>query len=279
MLSSHLHRITAQLHDWSCSRIAQDDILWKPQSGGTPVGFHRDATYISPQFIPRDANSVTVWMPLDDVSLETGSLEYIESSQHWTESNKEAKSENVSLETFHTHTSKMGEVHKHRRKVIEDKGYFIKASAQVMTDGSQYVDSKRKIIFNYVEIPKGGVAFHHQDLVHGSGPNLSENFQRRVLVLHALRGDCKFDPLRQPTYIYGRYKLRNGERQGSIINDGEECSLRRDCELHDSFFPVCWGQPKDLPLAIDNHDTNLSRSTWLESYCQNVPPVELFIRR
>jgi phytanoyl-CoA hydroxylase len=77
MLSRDIHRLAAQLHDWPSSRLAQDDILFKPAAGGSAVGIHRDSKYISEQFYPLRSNSVTVWMPLDDVSLESGTIEYV----------------------------------------------------------------------------------------------------------------------------------------------------------------------------------------------------------
>ena len=39
-----------------------------PGAGG--VGYHQDSAYISDQFEPRDENSVTVWIALDDADQE-----------------------------------------------------------------------------------------------------------------------------------------------------------------------------------------------------------------
>ena len=62
--------------------------LLKMMSFGSPhTGGHllaiTDSTYISDQFTPQKNNSVTVWMPLDSVGLETGTLEYVEGSTDW----------------------------------------------------------------------------------------------------------------------------------------------------------------------------------------------------
>lgn len=83
LLSSQIHSIACQLNDWNGSRIAQDDILWKPKKGGKHLGFHQDSEYISNQFKPLENNSITVWMPLDDVCTENGSLEFLNGSHLW----------------------------------------------------------------------------------------------------------------------------------------------------------------------------------------------------
>lgn len=61
---------------WPGARLAQDDCIWKPPNA-SGVGFHRDAHYISDNFEPRGAaNSLTVWIALDDADDETGVVQY-----------------------------------------------------------------------------------------------------------------------------------------------------------------------------------------------------------
>ena len=77
ILSETIGEMISRITGWSSVRIAQDDIIWKPPSQPrTTIGFHQDSTYISDQFIPRENNSVTVWMALDDVTEDMGCLEY-----------------------------------------------------------------------------------------------------------------------------------------------------------------------------------------------------------
>ena len=64
------------------TRIGQDDVLWKPP-GASGVAWHQDADYISNQFQPRDDNSVTVWLALDDADAETGVVQYAKGSHRW----------------------------------------------------------------------------------------------------------------------------------------------------------------------------------------------------
>lgn len=294
VLSSHIHRLVAQLHGWTSSRIAQDDVLWKPKQGGSGVGYHRDSTYISDQFTPREASSVTVWMPLDDVGVETGTLEYVENSVQWRK--KSAAAENsaksLSQEAFHSSAAVTSTLLSSADSSSSENLSLRKTDRQKLLSSGEYsfddpgstqsnAQVPPPVTFNYVQVPKGGVAFHHQDLVHGSGPNTCQNVHRRALVLHALNGQCTFEPSREPTYIYGRYKLSQGTGAA-------------ECSLHERFFPVCWSLADDAAHGGDSgasvgavSDGNSSdeasvgtaatRSAWLYDYhCKDLPPSDLF---
>jgi phytanoyl-CoA hydroxylase len=223
VLSSHLHAIAAQLHGWGSSRIAQDDVISKPHSGGTAVQFHRDGSYISDQFTPRDSNSITIWLPLDDVSLESGTIEYLPGSHRWDVSQSKA--------SFHSPSASSC----HRTNFAAS----LSSDAQLAKE------------YRFVEVPRGGVVFHHQSVFHGSGTNQTAQQMRRALVVHTLRGDCTFAADRKPSYIYGRYQLR---REG-----GGAASAAESSQLHESFFPVCWSA-----------GGSLQRSPWLSSHCQDL---------
>ena len=74
-----LGKACAELMNWSGSRLLQDNVLWKPP-GGKTLAYHQDAAYddwISPQTM------MTCWMPLDHVSKEKGTLEYVKGSHLW----------------------------------------------------------------------------------------------------------------------------------------------------------------------------------------------------
>lgn len=234
VLSSQLHAITSQLYGWNSSRIAQDDVISKPFSGGSPVQFHRDGSYISDQFIPIHNNSITVWLPLDNVSLNSGTIEYISQSHKW---NNVIQNNNFN---FHSSNNSC-----HRTNFLQSITF---------QDNSI---NKDNIEFHYVEIPRGGVAFHHQNTFHGSGINITNNIMRRALVLHTLNGDCKFNPERKPSYIYGRYQL-----QETYETNTGEIEMRPVHELQETFYPVCW-------------NSNSSRSKWLQRYCEDLSSEEL----
>ena len=62
-LDAAIGKRAAELMGWRGARLAQDDVLWKPP-GAQGVSYHTDGKYISDNFIPRDDNSVTVWIAL-----------------------------------------------------------------------------------------------------------------------------------------------------------------------------------------------------------------------
>eukprot|EP00494_Astrolonche_serrata_P034493 UN34762 len=77
VLSESIHEVCAQLCGWKSSRLAQDSIIVKPSNGGTSIVYHQDSPYISSNFTPIKDNSITCWLPLDDVNEEVGTLEYV----------------------------------------------------------------------------------------------------------------------------------------------------------------------------------------------------------
>lgn len=235
VLSSHIHGISAQLYDWNSSRIAQDDVISKPNSGGTAVQYHRDGTYISQQFTPLENNSVTIWLPLDDVTLESGTIEYIPTSHTWRIP--------PSRSSFHSSENISEDAHRLN---------FLKSL--------QNFDHNFHPVCHYVEIPRGGVVFHHQNIFHGSGINQTPNKMRRALVIHTLQGNAMFSHQQRASYIYGRYQL-----QESAPHDPTKVKWLPD--LHETFFPVCWSNGTEKPLH---------RSRWLQSYCRDLGIEELF---
>ena len=81
----------------------------------------------------------------------------------------------------------------------------------------------KKIEIQYVEVPAGGVAFHHGYTWHGSGINTSRD-NRRAVVAHCVPSDAEFHPTNVggTARIYKKYKKLNSN------------------ELEESFFPILW---------------------------------------
>lgn len=50
----------------------------------------------------------------------------------------------------------------------------------------------RLVEFEAVTVPAGGCVIHAQDTWHGSGPNVSDQRQRRALVVHFVQGNARF---------------------------------------------------------------------------------------
>jgi len=177
----------SQLMKWSGARLIQDNILWKPPHGKT-LGYHQDASY-DDWIIPQ--TMATCWMPLDDTSEETGTLEFVRGSHKWGLQPPRGE--------FHSPKD-----YKEQLKIFADK-------------------NNKKIEIVYVEVPAGGVSFHHGLTWHGSGVNNSHQ-HRRAIVSHCVPSDAKFHPTNEggTAKTYKKYKLENSDK------------------LDDKFFPLLW---------------------------------------
>tara|TARA_Y100001970_G_scaffold51759_1_gene65438 strand:+ start:23548 stop:24369 length:822 start_codon:yes stop_codon:yes gene_type:complete len=177
----------SRLMNWKGAKLIQDNVLWKPP-GGKSLGFHQDAAY-NDWIIPQ--TMATCWMPLDNTSIDTGTLEYVKGSHKW------------GLQP------PKGEFHSPEDYKLELKKFAHKKN--------------KKIEINYVEVPAGGVAFHHGYTWHGSGINNTKN-HRRVIVSHCIPFNAKFHPTNTggTGKIYRKYKKNNSN------------------ELNDKFFPLIW---------------------------------------
>ena len=78
----------------------------------------------------------------------------------------------------------------------------------------------------------GTAVFHHGDMWHGSGPNLSDH-PRRAVVSHCVRHDTTFHP-RNNSQIYSRY------RQFDTL------------AMPDSYFPILWTDSGERTQIIQN---------------------------
>ena len=174
-LDAAIGKRAAELMGWRGARLAQDDVLWKPP-GASGVSYHTDGKYISDNFIPRDDNSVTVWIALDDADEATGVVEYARGSHRWPRGDNAAAS-------FHDG-----------------------AGADPVTRAAAAAGVELTV--DRHEVPACSAVFHHQDVWHGSAANRSPDRPRRALGLHYIRDDVKFR--RDPDYIYGRYDLGDG---------------------------------------------------------------------
>ena len=177
----------SRLMNWSGAKLIQDNILWKPPGAGT-LGFHQDAAYddwILPQTM------ITCWMSLDKTTKYNGTLEYVKDSHTWGLQPPEGK--------FHSPEDYKLELNKFAKK------------------------NNKNIEIVYVEVPAGGVAFHHGYTWHGSGINFSQD-HRRAIVSHCIPHDAKFHPTNcgGTGSIYRKYKKEESN------------------EMDELFFPLIW---------------------------------------
>ncbi|MEX0923046.1 MAG: phytanoyl-CoA dioxygenase family protein [Rhodovibrionaceae bacterium] len=198
VLDEAVGRWIALLMDWPGARINQDNVIWKPP-GAKSLGFHQDDSYqdwIRPQAM------ATCWMALDDTSAAGGTIEYVRGSHLWDLSGK--------IEQFHAPE--------------DEKSDLKRAAAAAGADSVEVVP---------IEVPRGGVVFHHGRTWHGSGPNRGTT-PRRSVVAHCMRSDAEHHPTIRSA-VYSRYK-RAGETR-----------------MEESFFPILWTR--------DGY-----RSGWLRDY-------------
>ena len=90
--------------------------------------------------------------------------------------------------------------------------------------------NNKKVEITYVDVPAGGVAFHHGLTWHGSGTN-SSKVHRRSIVSHCVPHDARFHPNNTggTAKIYKKYKKNNSD------------------ELDDIFFPLLWKEKLMVP--------------------------------
>ena len=274
VLNERLGQFIAQVMGWDSVRISQDDLVWKPpslqqQSSSSSssssveatvdttlqcksnridtVGFHQDSAYISTQFEPYKNNSVTLWMALDDADKENGCVEYAVGSHKWRPLLHQQKMDEggdsviAPSEDEETTTGAIGDeissFHSSDETSYRD-GLSLAAKLARVTNPHDTIES--------APTKEGYAILHHQDMWHGSGPNLSTTRHRRALVAHYIQGDVTFresakknnndgtrnnnGPFGNATYIYGRYKRYNS------------------LELDESFFPIIYGDARTVWL-------------------------------
>ena len=177
----------AQLMNWKGAKLLQDNVLWKPP-GGKTLGFHQDAAY-DDWIIPQ--TMVTCWMSLDDTSKDMGTVEYVKGSHKW--GLQPPKGE------FHSPDDYKKQLNLFAKK------------------------NNKKIDISYVEVPAGGVSFHHGFTWHGSGVNNTRN-HRRAIVSHCVPHDAKFHPTNEggTAKIYKKFKKKDSDL------------------LDETFFPLLW---------------------------------------
>jgi len=173
VLSAAVGRAVATLNGWPGARIAQDNLLWKPpMAAGVPggtLGMHQDSAYArwaDPGLM------CTVWIALDDVTAEGGTMEFARGSHRWG------------------HSGPSGAFH----NPADYKADFRRAAAEAGVAEPEMVP---------VAVPAGGGSIHHGWLWHGSGPNRTAN-PRRAVVSHCLSSEARFTS--EVGYVYSRYK-------------------------------------------------------------------------
>lgn len=166
----------AQLYGCDILRLYNDSIQYKPPFVGGAHHWHQD--YEAWQFI-EPANLLTVWIALDDATVENGCMWMVPGSHKWGYQNKYLDTSPVS-EAIH--------IHKDPSKLPTDS--YIKPVP--------------------VELKKGEVHYHHCMTWHASPKNTSNKFRRAVAV-HYLHESSIYVPkkIRNPAESF--FQVNPGE--------------------------------------------------------------------
>ena len=183
-LSERTGRLAAELMGWDGVRVVQDNVIWKPP-GAKSLGMHQDGSYLDYLVPPQ---MVTCWIALDDTNADSGTLTYAAGSHRWPRS-------------------------------PENRGEF-HAPADWLASLERARPTEADLRLVPVVVRAGGVAFHHFNTFHGSGPNTSSS-HRRAVISHLVPADARFHP-EHVDPVYSRYR-----RVG-------------DTSLDESFFPIVW---------------------------------------
>lgn len=163
-------------------RVWHDQIQYKPPTVGTATRWHQDFP-AWPVLTPADL--VTAWVALDDATLANGCLRFVPGSHRWG-------------------------VHK-GLGISED--FSPRYGPGQLPPGAEV----RPVP---VEVPKGGVSFHHCLTWHGSAPNPTVT-HRRAIAVHYMPGHTRY-------VAAGRHVMQ----PRITIADGEV--------LAGEHFPVVW---------------------------------------
>ncbi len=138
MLDENLGKMAADLAGWEGTRIWHDQSLVK-RPWANPTSWHLDTPFWSFS----DRRALSIWVALDDATLENGCLYFIPGSYHTT------KLENPGIE-------------KNMDAIFESYPGFIKAKSVA------------------VPMKAGSCSFHNGLTIHGAGANMTNGFRRAM---------------------------------------------------------------------------------------------------
>ncbi|KAN0021982.1 hypothetical protein ACTFIU_004131 [Dictyostelium citrinum] len=181
VLNQNIGKLACELLGCDSIRVCQDDIFWKPVNG-KPIGMHQDLPYF--ECIAKKV--ITVWIALNDVSKENGTVEFVEGSHKWKDLPVEVNDSN-SVEEFHN-----------------PKNYLKGLQNASKVNG---IESTDNLPIHFVTVKAGGCSIHHGKLWHGSNTNPSSFKGRMVVAIHFIPGDSEFNPNLKAQFSFGRYKI------------------------------------------------------------------------
>lgn len=158
-LESPLPRVVAGLLRARRVTLYEDSLLVKEPGTSERTAFHQDMAY----FHVTGQQVCTTWCPLDDVTLETGAVQYVRGSHLWT---KEFK-----------------------------PNFFVSTATIPGTEGEEVPDvaaHPEKYDVVSFETAPGDVVVHHARTIHGAAGNASATRRRRAISVRYCGDDARF---------------------------------------------------------------------------------------
>ena len=161
--------------------VAGDDLahfshmILKPARYGHETPWHQDEAYWDPYF---DHDGVSVWMPLEDASVESGCMRFIPGSH-------------------------LGPVRPHRH--IHD-------DPQVHGLVTDDVDERQAVA---CPLPAGGISVHHSRMVHYAGPNRTDRPRRAYIHVFSVPPRRRAAPYARPWLDMRRFEPPGASREAA----------------------------------------------------------------
>jgi ectoine hydroxylase-related dioxygenase (phytanoyl-CoA dioxygenase family) len=155
--AAHIRRpelvaMVAQLCPTDTLRVWHDQIQYKPPAVGTATRWHQDFPAWP---VLAQPDQCTAWVALDDATLANGCLRFVPGSHKWGP-----------------------------QKLGTNEDFSPRYDPAAVPAGSAVTAMP-------VEVPKGGVSFHHSLTWHGSAPNPSVA-HRRAIAVHYMAGHTRY---------------------------------------------------------------------------------------
>ena len=191
MLDENIGKMVAELADWDGTRIWHDQALIK-RPWANPTSWHLDTPFWSFS----DRRAMSIWVALDDATIENGCLYFIPGS-------------------FHSTTFENPGIGKNMDAVFDFYPQFIKSKSVA------------------VPMKAGSCSFHNGLTIHGAGANMTNGF-RRAMTCAYMPEDATFNGIKNILSDEQISKLKIGDllndnNQNPLIYS--KSNLSRNIEL------------------------------------------------
>ena len=198
--NSILPEIAAKILESKKINFFYDQLLVKEPNTKEPTPWHHDLPY----WPIKGKQIISIWIPFDEVSKETGAVEYIQGSHKWGK---------MFAPTSFGKKTKFSDLYE-------------KMGLEKLPDIESNKEKYDIISWN---VKPGDIVVHHPLVVHSSSGNFSSKYRRRGLALRYIGEDVTCDD-REGTFMENN-KIKK-MLPTIILKDGEE--------LTSELFPIIW---------------------------------------